>query len=90
MKPGAGWSNSGDVQTWPMQWASEGLKQAKEVHAGLKLVSYLGPDDQKRTAHRWLIEQPAGYDDRARPMIRQQLAVAGYRLAQTLKAIWPE
>jgi hypothetical protein len=90
LKPTTGWSNTGDAQTWPAQWAGEGLKHAKEVHNGIKLVSYLGPDDQKRTAHRWLIEQPAGYDDRARPLIRQQLAMAGYRLAQTLKAIWPE
>jgi hypothetical protein len=36
------------------------------------------------------VAQPSGYDDRARPLIRQQLALAGYRLAATLKAIWPE
>ncbi|HEY0872028.1 MAG TPA: S1/P1 nuclease [Vicinamibacterales bacterium] len=90
MKPEPSWSNTGDARTWPAQWAGDGLKHAKEVHKGIRLVSYLGPDDQKRTAHRWLIEQPAGYDDRARPLIRRQLAVAGYRLAQTLKAIWPE
>lgn len=90
MQPEPSWANSGDARTWPAQWASEGLSHAKAVHKGIKLVSYLGPDDQKRIAHRWLIEQPAGYDDRARPLIRRQLAVAGYRLAQTLKAIWPD
>ena len=90
MKPAPSWSNAGDAHTWPAQWAGEGLKHAKDVHKGLKLVSYLGPDEQKRTAHRWLIEQPSDYDNRARPIVRQQLAVAGYRLAQTLKAIWPE
>lgn len=89
-KPAAGWANSGDVESWPVQWATEGLARAKEVHQGIKLVSYLGPSEDKRTAHRWLIEQPAGYDDRARPLVRQQLALAGYRLAQTLKAIWPD
>jgi hypothetical protein len=89
-KPQAGWTNGGDAETWPVQWATEGLACAKEVHQGIRLVSYLGPDDEKRTAHRWLIEQPAGYDDRARPLIRHQLALAGFRLAATLKAIWPD
>lgn len=89
-KPASGWVNTGDAETWPAQWGTEGLSRAKEVHAGLKLVKYLGPDEAKRTAHRWSIEQPAGYDDRARPLTRQQLALAGYRLAATLKAIWPE
>lgn len=89
-KPASGWANTGDVESWPGQWASEGIARAKEVHQGLRLVSYLGPDEDKRTAHRWLIEQPAGYDDRARSLVRQQLALAGFRLAQTLKTIWPD
>ena len=89
-KPQPSWTNSGDAETWPAQWAAEGLARAKEVHQGIRLVSYLGPDDEKRVAHRWLIEQPAGYDDRARPLISRQLAIAGFRLATTLKAIWPD
>jgi hypothetical protein len=89
-QPQPGWANSGDPETWPAQWATEGLAHAKKAHDGIRLVSYLGPDDEKRVAHRWLIEQPAGYDDRARPLIRRQLAVAGFRLAATLKAVWPD
>jgi hypothetical protein len=88
-KPASGWANTGDVDTWPAQWATWGIARAKPVHEGVRLVEYLGPDDAKRTAHRWLIEQPAGYDDRARQITREQLAIAGYRLAETLKAIWP-
>ena len=89
MKPADGWANTGDVDGWPAQWASAGIAHAKPVHEGIRLVSYLGPDDAKRTPHRWQIEQPAGYDDRARAITRAQLARAGYRLAETLKAIWP-
>lgn len=84
------WTMTGDPETWPAQWATEGLAHAKVVHKGVRLLSYLGPDDAKRTAHRWRIEQPAGYDDVARPLIRQQLAAGGYRLAAVLKAIWPQ
>lgn len=87
--PAPGWTMSGDVDTWPAQWATEGLAHGKNVHRGVRLVSYLGPDDAKRTAHRWLVELPADYDDLARPLVRQQLAAGGYRLAAVLKAIWP-
>jgi hypothetical protein len=89
-KPEPSWTNTGDPETWPAQWATEGLARAKEIHQGIRLVSYLGPSDDKRTAHRWLIEQPSDYDQRARPLITRQLALAGYRLAATLKAIWPD
>ena len=88
-KPAAGWSNSGDVESWPAQWATAGLALAKEAHDGIRLLSYLGPDEEKRVAHRWLIEQPPDYEARAKPITREQLARAGYRLAETLKAIWP-
>ena len=89
-KASPSWGNTGDAESWPEQWASDGLARAKEVHEGIRLVRYLGPSDDRRTPHRWLIEQPDGYDDRARSLIRQQLARGGYRLAATLKAIWPD
>jgi hypothetical protein len=84
------WRDSGDVVDWPIRWATEVLGPAKEAHDGIRIVEYLGPDAAKRTAHRWLIEQPADYDDRARRIVPVQLAKAGHRLAATLKAIWPD
>jgi len=89
LTPAQGWQNTGAIDTWPAQWATAGLARAKPVHDGIRIVSYLGPDDAKRTAHRWLIEQPSDYDARAREITKVQLARAGYRLAETLKAIWP-
>jgi hypothetical protein len=83
------WRNTGPPEDWPIQWATEVLGPAAEVHQGVRIIRYLGPDSTKRTAHRWLIEQPADYDDRARRIVPVQLAKAGYRLAETLKAIWP-
>jgi hypothetical protein len=88
-KPAREWENSGAVDEWPLQWATAGIAHSRRAHEGIRIASYLGPDDQKRTAHRWLIEQPSGYDDRAREITREQLARAGFRLAETLKAIWP-
>jgi hypothetical protein len=90
VQPAAAWTHAGEPDSWPAQWATEALMQAKEVHRGVRLVSYLGPDEAKRTAYRWLIEQPADYDVRARIITRQQLAAGGYRLASVLRAIWPD
>lgn len=90
VKPSPTWTSSGDADSWPAQWATEGLAHARDVHKGIRLISDLGPDEAKRNAHRWSIEQPSDYDARARPLIRQQLALGGYRLAAVLKAIWPE
>lgn len=86
----AGGTPSGDPVAWPELWATEVLVHAKEVHRGLRIVSYLGPDEAKRTPHRWLIEQPSDYDQRARTLVRRQLAAGGFRLAAVLKAIWPD
>lgn len=89
VKPAPAWTPSGDPDGWPAEWATEGLAHAKAVHQGIRLLSDVGPDEAKRNAHRWLIEQPSDYDARARPLIRQQLAMGGYRLAALLKAIYP-
>jgi len=83
------WNADGDVESWPVQWATEALVHAKELHKDVRLVAYLGPDPERRTAHRWRIELPPGYDAAASARTRTQLAKAGYRLAATLKAIWP-
>jgi hypothetical protein len=85
------WRNTGDPDAWPASWATDALVLAKEVHAGVKITSYLGPDPERpNTPHRWRIEQPPGYDDMAKARVRVQLAKGGYRLAATLKAIWPD
>ena len=83
------WKVKGQPDTWPQQWADEVLGLAREAHRGIRLTAYLGPDDARRTPHRWRIAQPAGYDDLARTRIPVQLAAGGYRLAATLRAIWP-
>jgi hypothetical protein len=88
--PRPDWRNTGDASTWPEQWATEALAHAKRAHDGIRILEYLGPDEAKRVAHRWRIEQPPGYDDRARAIVPGQLARAGYRLAETLRRIWPD
>jgi hypothetical protein len=84
------WRNTGDPESWPALWATESLVLSKEAYAGIKITTYLGPDAERGPAHRWRIEQPANYDDMAKARVRVQLAKGGYRLAATLKAIWPD
>lgn len=83
------WRNRGDVESWPVQWADEALAHARDVHTGIRLLEHLVPDQRGRTSHRWRIQQPPGYDKLARQLIPVQLAKGGYRLAATLRAIWP-
>jgi S1/P1 Nuclease len=84
------WRNAGDPDSWPALWATESLVLSQEGYAGIKITTYLGPDAERGPAHRWRIEQPANYDDMAKARVRVQLAKGGYRLAATLKAIWPD
>jgi hypothetical protein len=86
----SGWRNSGDVALWPETWATEALEYAEAAHKGIAITAYLGPDEDGRTAHRWRVQPPPGYEEAARTRVRTQLAKAGYRLAATLKAIWPD
>jgi hypothetical protein len=85
----ADWKDAGDPDAWPERWLNEGLGYARDAHEGIRLTTYLGPDDAARVPHRWRIEQPASYDDRSRAHVRIQLAKGGYRLASLLRAIWP-
>jgi hypothetical protein len=85
----ADWRDTGDPDGWPERWVNEGLAYAKDAHQGITLVSYLGPDEDRGTPHRWRITQPAGYDTRSRARTRIQLAKGGYRLSALLQAIWP-
>jgi len=83
------WKDPGDPDLWPERWVNEALAYAKDAHQGVKIIMYLGPDDSARMPHRWRIELPPGYDDRARGRVRVQLAKGAYRLAALLRAIWP-
>jgi hypothetical protein len=85
----AEWKETGDPDGWPERWIGDALVLAREAHRDVAIGLYLGPDDSKRTPHRWRVAHPAGYDDRSRSQVRIQLAKAGYRLAAILEAIWP-
>lgn len=75
----------GSVEQWPQAWADEGIAQAAKVFEGIQY----GPRLPGLRGPRWIGTLPEGYDARALELTRQQVAKAGARLAQLLKAIWP-
>ena len=89
LSPAPDWQNQGDAAGWPEAWATEALAFASDAHKGITVLTSLGADPEGRVAHRWRIQQPAGYDDAAKPRVKVQLAKGGYRLAAVLKAVWP-
>lgn len=66
---------------WPAQWGTQALEQARLAFDGMKFSA--------RHGDHWMVELPRGYDARAEAIKRQQLTLAGARLAQLLQAALP-
>lgn len=73
--------NQGDPADWPARWASQSLEQAGLAFEGLKF-------SPKQGSH-WTVVLPSGYSAKADAIKRQQLTIAGAKLAQLLKALFP-
>jgi hypothetical protein len=75
----------GKVETFAETWASESVKKARSAFKGLTFSG------AKKCDGHWLV----AFDNRKKylaarnKMQREQLAIAGARLAQLLKTIWP-
>ncbi len=90
--PKPDWKATGPIGTWPEQWATDTLHLSQACFDGVKLGQrFIVPKDDKHEEHfEWAITLPPGYDEKARDTVEVELAKAGYRLAELLKAIWPE
>ncbi|KAK6024040.1 hypothetical protein OSTOST_10162 [Ostertagia ostertagi] len=74
-------NNQGDPLDWPARWATQSLEQAGVVFDGLKF-------SPKQGSH-WTVSLPSGYSAKSDAIKRQQLTLAGARLAFVLKAVFP-
>jgi hypothetical protein len=70
--------NSGDPVDWPARWATQSLEQSRLAFEGLSFSA-------KQGTH-WTVVLPQGYNARADAIKRQQLTLAGARLAMILTA----
>ncbi|HEX8372053.1 MAG TPA: S1/P1 nuclease [Chthoniobacterales bacterium] len=86
------WKAAGAVTTWPQQWATDTLGLSKLCFEGITLGKrFKVPWDGKQPEHfEWKVTLAPDYDAKARDIVEVQLAKAGYRLAELLKAVWPE
>jgi hypothetical protein len=81
---------SGNVATWPYQWADDALAVSKLAYAGVT-VGKLAPQVSKKgeTYYTWNLEVPANYPVPSSDIAKTQLIKGGYNLAAVLQAIWP-
>ncbi|GAB3437122.1 S1/P1 nuclease [Massilia solisilvae] len=82
--------NTGDVSTWPYQWADDTLIYSKQAYADVT-VGPLTPQVSKKgeTYYTWTMEVPANYPVPSSAIAKNQLIKGGYHLAALLEAIWP-
>lgn len=72
-------ANTGDPADWPGRWATQSLEQSRLAFEGLTF--------SPREGAHWKVVLPHGYSARADALKREQLTLAGAKLAQLLKAV---
>jgi hypothetical protein len=86
------WQTKGDVLTWSQKWADESLHLATLAYANIELdtrESVWDPDKQVNHL-QWKIKNEKNYDQAwAKSTTQNQMTIAGKRLAELLKVIWP-
>jgi hypothetical protein len=86
----AKWKTNGSLQDAPVQWATQSLIASKPVHE-LKVLSHKEVTDRRGSHGEWQVEpKRADYSQAAANMVDRQILLAGYRLADVLKTIWPD
>ena len=74
-------ADAGTPPEWPARWASQSLEQARVALQGLTFSPKHGS--------QWGVTLPPDYEARSDAIKRQQLTLAGARLAQILKTALP-
>jgi hypothetical protein len=92
-KPPPAWQVSGPLMSWDRIWAGESVALSAKVHD----VTILNEDDSEKDYQtgaprpRWHIANlTPEYIDWSRKTAEEQMTKAGYRVAATLEAIWPD
>jgi hypothetical protein len=81
--------DSGDPTTWAEKWATESVKLAKAELENIAIDDVIEVDDHTGQHSQWDITLPASYPTRAVVKDEHQLWLAGARLAEIFKTIWP-
>jgi hypothetical protein len=84
-------ANTGDVASWPYQWANEALVVSKQAYADVKVgaASKQASRSTGETYTVWAMTVPDNYPVPSSAIAREQLVKGGYHLAAMLQKIWP-
>ena len=74
-------ASTGSSRGWPGQWASGTVVQAN--------AALSGPTYGPLSSTTWTVQLPTGYSTSMASIKKEQLTLAGARLAQLLQDIWP-
>ncbi len=85
-KPPPTWQNSGPLLNWDRDWANESLALSAKVHD----VTVLDEADGQRGAQWHIANLTPDYISWSCKTAEEQMTKAGYRVAATLEAIWPD
>jgi hypothetical protein len=82
-------ANTGDLATWPYQWADDSLAVSKLAYQDV-VPGKLTPQTSKKgeTYYTFSLEVPANYPVPSSQIAKEQLIKGGYKLAEVLKAIY--
>lgn len=80
------WASPGSFNTWPARWAADSLRASREhAYPTIRIRREVTIDNRTK----YLVSKGNSYQSDNRPVVERQLAKAGYRLAELLKAILP-
>lgn len=82
-------TDRGNVVTWPRKWADESVKLSKTFLENVTLDERSEVEDKDGSHSVWTITLPRTYMPKGTIQIGKQVYLAGYRMAEVLKAVWP-
>jgi len=82
-------ANTGELATWPYQWADDSLVASKTAYGDV-VTGKLVPQTSKKgdTYYTFTLEVPDNYPVPSSQLAKEQLIKGGYKLAEVLKAIY--
>lgn len=82
-------ANTGELATWPYQWADDSLVASKIAYGDV-VPGKLVPQTSKKgdTYYTFTLEVPDNYPVPSSQLAKEQLIKGGYKLAEVLKAIY--
>jgi hypothetical protein len=81
---------SGDVSTWPLQWADDSLAASKIAYTGVSASKITAQTSRKGdTYYTFALETTQNYPVPSSELAKTQLIKGGYHLAALLTSIWP-